>query len=418
MPAPSEGEWGLSRGESDELLRGTARFFRTSARVPSRATPKAHQLPPFLFHAVEFRGSRLRILDQTALPQRTRYLCPASAGEVAAIIKRLAVRGAPAIGIAAAYGLAIEARRLPDKELVHGLRAAARALIAARPTAANLKWAVVRVMQSVSSASRDRENGDCTGLRPRPRGRGLSPLSPSRHVFRPLSPVSLRKAVFHEARQIEADEIGRSFAMARHGAKLVPRNACVLTICNTGALAAPGMGTALGVVFQAHLDGKQPSVYACETRPLLQGSRLTTLELLRAKIPVTLIADSAAASVIDKCDVALVGADRIAANGDTANKVGTRMLARLARAARKPFYVVAPTSTFDLATPTGAEIVVEQRDGEEVRAFAGCRAAPKGVPVFNPAFDVTPARLITGIVTDRGIILPPFPKAIRQLLAR
>jgi methylthioribose-1-phosphate isomerase len=223
--------------------------------------------------------------------------------------------------------------------------------------------------------------------------------------------------VLYEARRIESEEVQRSFAMARFGAKLLPKSANILTICNTGALAGPGMGTALGVVIQAHLDGKKPSVYSCETRPLLQGSRLTTLELLRAKIPVTLIADSAAASVVDRCDVVLAGADRIAANGDTANKVGTRMLATLARTARKPFYVVAPTSTFDLATPDGGKIVVEERDGEEVRSFAGCRAAPKGVPVFNPAFDVTPARLITGIITDRGIISPVTTENVRKIVA-
>jgi methylthioribose-1-phosphate isomerase len=343
------------------------------------------ELPDFLFRAVEFRGSRLRILDQTLLPHRTKHLYPASATEVAAIIKRLAVRGAPAIGVAAAYGLAVEARRLPDRDLRRGLAAAAKVLVKARPTAVNLKWAVVRVMQSVS--------------------------------VRGLSPSAARSAVLAEARRIESEEIARSLAMAKHGAKLLRKNARVLTICNTGALAGPGMGTALGVVFRAHLDGKAPSVYSCETRPLLQGARLTTLELLRAKMPVTLIADSAAASVIDKCDVVLVGADRIAANGDTANKVGTKMLATLARAARKPLYVVAPTSTFDLATPDGGKIVVEQRDGEEVRSFAGCRAAPKETSVFNPAFDVTPSRLITAFITDRGIIRPPFRKAIRQLLA-
>ncbi len=371
-----------------------------------------NQLLGFLYRAVSFTGSRLRMLDQTALPHRFRYLHPTSATEVAGIIKRLAVRGAPAIGVAAAYGLAVEARRLPDRALKAGLARAARTLIAARPTAVNLKWAVVRVMQSVSDPGHDCENGDCTakmGTVPRPgRAGGLPPFSPD----------SLRKAVLHEARAIEAEEIARSFAMAHYGAKLVRKNSNILTICNTGALAAPGMGTALGVVFQAHLEGKKPHVYACETRPLLQGSRLTTLELMRAKIPVTLIADSAAASVMDKCELVLAGADRIAANGDTANKVGTRMLATLARAARKPFYVVAPTSTFDPATPNGGKIVVEERDGEEVRAFAGCRAAPKGVSVFNPAFDVTPARLITGFITDRGIIKPPFRSGIRRLLAR
>jgi methylthioribose-1-phosphate isomerase len=346
----------------------------------------ARRLPGFLFRAVSFERARLRIVDQTLLPHRVMYLYPTSAVGVAAIIKRLAVRGAPAIGVAAAYGMAVEARRLPNRTLRAGLARAAHALIAARPTAVNLKWAVVRVMQSVS--------------------------------VRAMSPEEKRRAVLAEAQRVEAEEVGRSLAMARHGAKLLPKNAEVLTICNTGALAGPGLGTALGVVIQAHLDGKRPHVYACETRPLLQGSRLTTLELQRAKIPVTLIADSAAASVIDKCDVVLVGADRIAANGDTANKVGTKMLATLARAARKPFYVVAPSSTFDPATRTGKQVIVEERDGEEVRAFAGCRAAPARTVVFNPAFDVTPARLITGFITDRGVLNPPYRKSIRSLLNR
>ena len=346
----------------------------------------SHRLPAFLLRAVSYQRNRLRILDQTLLPCRFAYLYPKSATEVAASIKRLAVRGAPAIGVAAAYGLAVEAKRLPDARLSQGFEQAARMLAAARPTAVNLRWAIVRVMQSVS--------------------------------VRAMSPEETRRAVLAEAQRIETEEVERSLAMARHGAKLLTKNADILTICNTGALAAPGMGTALGVVFQAHLNGKSPRVYACETRPLLQGSRLTTLELLRAKIPVTLIADSAAASVIDKCALVLVGADRIAANGDTANKVGTKMLATLARVARKPFYVVAPSSTFDPATPSGGTIVVEQRDGEEVRRFAGCRAAPKGVPVFNPAFDVTPARLITAFITDRGILKPPYRRSILQLLNR
>jgi methylthioribose-1-phosphate isomerase len=343
-------------------------------------------LPGFLFRAVSFERNRLRILDQTQLPRRVMYLYPTSAVDVAAIIKRLSVRGAPAIGVAAAYGMAAEAGRLPDRNLRKGLERAAQLLVAARPTAVNLKWAVERILRAM-------------------------PIQPS-------TPDAIRRAVAKEARKIEAEEVERSLAMAGHGARLLPTNARVLTICNTGALAAPGMGTALGVVFQAHMDGKRPHVYACETRPLLQGSRLTTLELQRAKIPVTLIADSAAASVVDRCDLVLVGADRIAANGDTANKVGTRMLATLARAAHKPFHVVAPSSTFDPATRTGQQIVVEERDGEEVRGFAGCRAAPARTAVFNPAFDVTPARLITGFITERGILRPPYRKSIHRLLIR
>jgi len=296
------------------------------------------------------------------------------------------VRGAPQIGVAAAHGLAVEASRLPDSGLRPGLRRAAGVLARARPTAVNLSYAVARVSRLLDEPG--------------------------------LAAAELRRRVRDEARAIEAEEVANSAAIARHGVALVPRGATILTICNTGALAGPGMGSALGVVFQAHLDGKTPRVYACETRPLLQGARLTTLELARARIPVTLIVDSAAASVIEKCDVVLVGADRIARNGDTANKVGTRMLAVVAHAAGRPFYVVAPSSSFDPSCPDGSHIVVEERSGEEVRAFAGCRVAPAGVTVFNPAFDVTPARLITGFITERGIIRPPFRRSIRTALRR
>jgi methylthioribose-1-phosphate isomerase len=296
------------------------------------------------------------------------------------------VRGAPQIGVAAAYGLAVEANRLPDERLRAGLRRAAATLGSARPTAVNLGYAVKRVVRLLDEPD--------------------------------LVAAGLRRLIQDEARAIEREEAASSLATARHGAKLVPPGATILTICNTGALAGPGMGSALGVVFQAHLDGKKPRVYACETRPLLQGSRLTTLELMRARIPVTLIADSAAASVIEKCDIVLVGADRIARNGDTANKVGTKMLAVVAHAAGKPFYVVAPSTSFDLSCADGGDIAIEERGGEEVRGFAGCRAAPAGVPAFNPAFDVTPARLITAFITERGIIRPPFRRSIGAALRR
>ncbi|MEO0077526.1 MAG: S-methyl-5-thioribose-1-phosphate isomerase [candidate division WOR-3 bacterium] len=333
--------------------------------------------------AVAWSRGRLLILDQTRLPGQIRYLRPDSARAVVGIIKRLAVRGAPAIGVAAAYGLALEARRLPDAQLRPGLERAARWLVQARPTAVNLKHAVDRVIE---------------------------------HIHQPdLKPAQLRQAVLAEAQAIETEETARSQAMARHGLRLIPDQAHVLTICNTGALAAPGLGTALGVVLLAHRNGRRVHVYACETRPLLQGSRLTVLELQRAGVPVTLIVDSAAATVIDRCDLVLVGADRIAANGDTANKVGTRMLALLAQAARRPFYVVAPVSTFDPECPDGTHILVEERNGEEVRRFRSCRAAGPDVPVFNPAFDITPAQLITGFVTEQGIIRPGL---VKRWLAR
>jgi methylthioribose-1-phosphate isomerase len=336
--------------------------------------------------AVRYSKRALTIIDQTALPLRLRYLKLRSAADTAAAVKRLAIRGAPWIGVAAAYGLAVEARRLADRQLTPGLARAAEMLASARPTAVNLRWAVGRVMGAVGVSRQ--------------------------------SPAAIRRCIEREARRIEREETARSYAMARHGAKLVPKCGVVLTICNTGALAAPGIGTALGVVFQAYLEGKRPFVFACETRPLLQGARLTMFELKRAGIESAVIADSAAASVVAKCDLVLAGADRIAANGDTANKVGTRMLGILAQDAGKPLYVVAPSTTFDLSLPDGAGIEIEERGAEEVAEFQGCRAAPRGVRVFNPAFDVTPGRLVAGFVTERGIIRPPFQKSIRRVLSR
>ncbi|NPV13308.1 S-methyl-5-thioribose-1-phosphate isomerase [candidate division WOR-3 bacterium] len=337
-----------------------------------------------LLRAAIYEEGTLLLLDQTRLPHQERYLRLRRASEVARAIKLLQVRGAPWIGVAAAYGLALEAQRLSDDRLRAGLRKAAQVLIKARPTAVNLSWAVNRITALIQQAN--------------------------------LTPARLRRAVIAEAKAIEQEEQKRSHLMALAGVKVVPQNAVVLTICNTGSLAAPGLGTALGVVFQAHQAGKKVEVYVCETRPLLQGARLTAFELLRAKVPFYLIADSAAASVIERCDLVLVGADRIAGNGDTANKIGTRMLAVLAKEAKKPFYVVAPVSTFDLQCRSGADIVIEERSGDEVRRFGRCRVAPQQVRVFNPAFDVTPARLITAFITDAGIIKPPFKRNIRRVL--
>lgn len=333
---------------------------------------------------VRYEDGKLLLLDQTQLPHHERFLCLRRAAEVARAIKLLQVRGAPWIGVAAAYGVAIEAQRLPDDKLISGLTRAAQMLIRARPTAVNLSWAVKRMMSVLKRAD--------------------------------LTPRELRRTLVVEAKTIEQEERARSQAIALKGVKVVPQKAVILTICNTGALAAPGLGTALGVVLQAHQEGKRVEVYACETRPLLQGARLTAFELLRARVPFYLIVDSAAASVIERCDLVLVGADRIAANGDTANKVGTKMLAILAKEAKKPFYVVAPASTFDFQCRTGAEIVIEERSGDEVRRFGRCQVAPEPAPVFNPAFDVTPARLITAFITDAGIVKPPFKRNIRRLL--
>lgn len=336
------------------------------------------------FHVAVYRQGKLFLLDQTKLPHQKRYICLRRADDVARAIKRLQVRGAPWIGVVAGYGLAIEAQRLPDNRLRVGLARAAQRLISVRPTAFNLFFVIQRMIDLTKKFD--------------------------------WNPAQLRRALVAEAQLIEQEEQRRSDAIAYWGAKLIPENAVILTICNTGALAAPGIGTALGVIFQARHEGKCVEVYVCETRPLLQGARLTTFELQGAKIPFTLITDSAAATVIEHCDLVLVGADRVAGNGDTANKVGTKMLAVLAKESKKPFYVAAPSSTFDPQTSTGADIVIEERDGDEVRQFGKCRVSPARAPVFNPAFDVTPARLITAFITEAGIIRPPFHKNIQRLL--
>ncbi len=349
-------------------------------------TREGSSLPSRAFRAVGFSARGLRLVDQRALPERISYLRPTTAGQVARAIQTLAVRGAPCIGVAAAYGMAVECRRLSDRRLRAGLQSAASILRKARPTAVNLSWAVDRIMRVLSDQD--------------------------------LSPAQLRDAILRQARRIETEEVRRSKAMARVGSRLLSKNATVLTICNTGALAAPGLGTALGVVFQAQLEQKEPRVYVCETRPLLQGARLTMTELLRAGVDATLIVDSAAASVMPECDVVLVGADRIARNGDFANKVGTRMLAVLARESRVPLYVVAPSSSFDQECPNSGAIAIEKRDPDEVRFFGRRRTAPRLARVFNPAFDVTPAHHVAGFVTESGIIRRPFGRSIRQVLAR
>lgn len=355
---------------------------RSGARSSPLRNQGGSRLPSFVFRAIRFSRGRLTIIDQRALPGRVRRLSLGSARAVAGAIRTLAVRGAPAIGVAAAWGLAVEANRLADRQLRAGLARAGRMLAGARPTAVNLGRAVADT---------------------------LAPLAEG------LTGDRLRRAVLERAAAIEQAEVERSCALAAAGAALVPPDAMILTICNTGALAAPGMGTALGVVFEARRLGRRPQVYACETRPLLQGARLTMLELGRAGVPARLIVDSAAATVIGDCDLVVVGADRIARNGDTANKVGTRMLAVLAREAGVPFYVAAPVSTFDPGCARGADIEIEQRDPGEVLGFAGRRTAPAGARALNPAFDVTPARLVTAFITDRGILHRPYGRSISRL---
>ncbi len=340
-------------------------------------------LPASILRAVAYRNGRLRIVDQSQLPHRVVWLELRTAKDAVYAIRRLAVRGAPNIGVAAAYALAGEARRLPDDRLVAGLRSAARRLERARPTAVNLSWAVRRVMRAFLAVAAE--------------------------------PEKARLAVEKEAAEIEAEEVSRSLAMSESGAKLISHRASILTICNTGPLAGPGLGTALGVILRAFREGKEPHVFVLETRPLLQGARLTAFELKRAGIDFTLIVDSAAATVMPECQLVLVGADRIARNGDVANKIGTRMLAILAERYRKPFYVAAPVSTFDIMCPNGGSIAIEERESKEITHMGGKRIAAAGAEVFNPAFDITPASFVTGFITERGIIRPPYSASIRRL---
>lgn len=333
---------------------------------------------------------RLVLIDQTLLPAELREIECRSTQDVWQAIRRLAVRGAPAIGCAAAYGLVIAAQESAEStaQLRSQVRDAAAYLATSRPTAVNLFWALER-MQGAADAS---VGLDVAGLRAR---------------------------LLYEARAIEAEDRAMCAAIGRHGAALLRDGAGVLTHCNAGGLATAGDGTALAVFFAAAAEGKRIHVYADETRPLLQGARLTAWELQQRGVPVTLICDSAAAHVMQQGRVQAVvtGADRIAANGDAANKIGTYSVAQLARAHGIPFYVAAPSSTFDLSLPDGSDIPIEQRGAEEVTHFGGTPTAPEGVEVYNPAFDVTPAGLITAIITERGVIQPVDAPHVRALVA-
>jgi methylthioribose-1-phosphate isomerase len=331
---------------------------------------------------VRWDGSQLVLLDQRKLPiEEVETPCD-SWQDVAEAIRTLVVRGAPAIGVAAAFGVSLAARRsgARDWDGIHAdLEEAMKGLGATRPTAVNLFWALER-MRRVALANR------------------LAPLD------------TLRQRLHEEAQAILDEDVAANRAMGAHGAALVPDGARILTHCNAGALATAGYGTALGVVRAAHERGKVALVWVDETRPVMQGSRLTAWELAREGIPHRLISDVAAAFVMKRREVDLVvtGADHIAANGDTANKIGTYGLAVLARHHGIPFYVAAPSSTIDPAIATGAQIVIEERDPAEVRGVGGRQTAPAASPVFNPAFDVTPAGLITAIITERGIFRFPY----------
>ncbi|OFW79146.1 MAG: S-methyl-5-thioribose-1-phosphate isomerase [Actinobacteria bacterium RBG_19FT_COMBO_70_19] len=341
---------------------------------------------------VEWCGDAVAILDQRALPHREVVLECRTVEDVVEAIRSLAVRGAPIIGVAAAYGMALAATVSTEgrtRSLLGELEDAADALKVARPTAVNLAWAVDRMM---AVATRQ-----CCQV-----GSTLQ---------------RVHEEMVAEALRIEAEDREACSAIGAFGQDLVPEGADVLTHCNTGMLCTAGIGTALGVVIAAHRAGKRPHVWVDETRPVLQGARLTAWELGKLGIDRTLIADVAAGSLMARgeVDLAIVGADRIAANGDVANKVGTYPLAVLARHHDVPFYVAAPVSTIDLSTPTGSDIPIEERDPAEVTSPMGFDLAELGTPAANPAFDVTPAELVTAIVTDRGVLRPPYGPALRGL---
>jgi methylthioribose-1-phosphate isomerase len=337
--------------------------------------------------SLQWSHGSLRILDQTRLPAETAHLLLERWQDVVEAVQKLRVRGAPAIGIAGAYGVVLAAQEyagLAPEEFWPRLDRAARKIAQARPTAVNLGWAVERTIRA---------------------GEGVE--QPGEALLRLQA----------EAEAIHREDAAANERIGQHGAALIPRNSTVLTHCNTGSLATSGIGTALGVVRTAWAQGRVERVIVTETRPLLQGARLTAWELAQDRIPMTLIVDGAAAHVMRQGGVAavIVGADRIAANGDVANKVGTYSLAVLARAHGVPFYVAAPVSTVDLETPTGADIPIEERAGEEVAFFAGVATAPAGVAVSNPAFDVTPAELVTAIVTEAGVVRPPYGPGLRNV---
>jgi methylthioribose-1-phosphate isomerase len=348
-----------------------------------------------MFKTIEWTREGVRMIDQTRLPAEEIYRTCRDYDEVAEAIRGMVIRGAPAIGVAAAMGVALGmknsgARTIPD--LRSDFDRIAQTLSRTRPTAVNLFWAIERM-------------------------RRVFETSLSCHPTDAQVVQAVRVNLEEEAKRILAEDIAINEAMGRHGAALLPDSGTVLTHCNAGALATGGYGTALGVIRAAVSQGKNIQVFADETRPFLQGARLTAWELVKDGIPVTLIADNMAGHFMKQGQIkaVIVGADRIAANGDTANKIGTYSLAVLAHENRVPFYVAAPLSTIDRSLPSGEEIPIEERSPTEVTQLGGVQIAPPSVPARHPAFDVTPHRYITAIITERGIARAPYTKSLKAL---
>jgi len=340
---------------------------------------------------IEWQPDAVVMVDQRKLPGDEVYVRCRTAAEVAKAIRTMVIRGAPAIGVAAAMGIALGMRRSRakgTKQFAVEFTKLCDLMAATRPTAVNLFWAIERMKRSFGAGVRAGESvEDLTGRLER------------------------------EAIAIHDEDVASCRAMGRYGADLVPARARILTHCNAGALATAGYGTALGVIRAAAEQGRVAQVFADETRPFLQGARLTAWELVRDGVPTTVITESMAGPLMRRGDVDLVvvGADRIAANGDVANKIGTYTVAMMARAHGVPFYVAAPRSTIDLSTPDGAAIPIEQRSAREITHLGSTRLTPDGAGVWNPAFDVTPHDLVAGIITERGIVRPPYERSLRTL---
>jgi methylthioribose-1-phosphate isomerase len=342
-----------------------------------------------MIKTISWKNNSVILIDQKVLPVTERYVTCRSYREIISAIKDLTVRGAPAIGVAAAMGAALGALQLsmlPPEKFRRKFIAICDEIARARPTARNLFWALERMKKRLDEAMQTSQN-------------------------------NLVKELVDEAKNIYAEDIETNRQMGKHGRMLMAGGDNILTHCNAGALATAGYGTALGVIRAAHEQGKKLHVYVDETRPVLQGARLTAWELKKEKIPFTLITDNVAGFLMrqGKIDKIIVGADRIAANGDTANKIGTYSLAVLATVHHIPFYVAAPLSTIDVSLKTGAAIPIEERKSEEVICLRGVRSAPKDIKVYNPAFDITPAEYITAIITEKGIITKPYRASIANL---
>jgi methylthioribose-1-phosphate isomerase len=345
-----------------------------------------------MIQTLEWTDQGVRFIDQTKLPMEETYVTCKTHEQVAEVIRTMVVRGAPAIGVAAAMGIALAVKNSKAEtigDLQRDFHQACDVMGKTRPTAVNLFWAIRRMQEKLE-----------------------------RILIRPLGQI--KQTLIEEARRMHAEDIAANQALGRHGATLMPSEGGVLTHCNAGALATCGYGTALGVIRAAVEQGKKIHVFADETRPFLQGSRLTAWELMKDGIPTTVISDNMAGAMMSqgKIGAIVVGADRIAANGDVANKIGTYTVAVLAKEHGIPFYVAAPFSTIDLATSDGSKIPIEQRDPKEVTHIAGKQMVPDGVEIENPAFDVTPAKYVTAIITERGIARAPYEECLRSLAGK